>query len=129
METLQPREFSQKASFYGLTILALACCEGTSVPSPTQSEQANSTTTQAAPLNQKQRIIRAIKHLEYGRVEQVTEMLNAYLAISPKSKIARDLLKQNTTSVDDYIPKQHFTISLESGLSLSALSKARKCLQ
>ncbi len=79
---------------------------------------------QAEPgLALRQRILKAIDKLGTGQEDVAKAELNAYLSVSPKSQIARHLLKQITTPANQFYPSEYFTVELAYGQSISTLAE------
>ncbi len=74
-------------------------------------------------LSTKQRFVKAIEHLEFGREQEAIVQLQAYLTKVPKSRNAKELMAQIKTDSADYFPNESFSVNLESGESLSTLSR------
>lgn len=115
---------------YGVVIAAvcsLSSCKLTE--NFTSSEQPETNTEQAEvrkvpkELSTKQRFVKAIEHLEYGREQEAIVQLQAYLTKVPKSKNAKELMAQIKTESAEYFPSESFSVNLESGESLSTLSR------
>ncbi len=88
-----------------------------------QSQQPPEAIYQATPdLTVQQRFRQALALLEAGNPGQAKAELQAYVDERPNSKIARDLLNQIELAAD-YFPTESFPVELESGESLSTLSK------
>lgn len=73
-------------------------------------------------LTVQQRFRQALQLLEAGNPGQAQAELLAYVDERPRSKIARDLLAQIDKTAE-YFPAESFQVVLESGESLSTLSK------
>ncbi|MEM9620594.1 MAG: LysM domain-containing protein [Pseudomonadota bacterium] len=109
------------------TLMLAACASVDNAPEDAPADQDAEMTApisyQASPgLTTQQRFREALALLENGNPGQAEAELQAYLQERPRSKIARDLVSQ-ITRAEDYFPEESFTVVLESGESLSTLSK------
>ncbi|MEH6607134.1 MAG: LysM domain-containing protein [Pseudomonadales bacterium] len=115
---------------FGFFILALSACE-----SPGQVPNESSTAVvdeQSEPaieyvaeqgLSLQQRFKKALGYLEKGEYQQAKAELLAYQVERPKSDIVNDLILQIDMTSNEYYPEEFFEVTLESGESLSTLSK------
>lgn len=74
-------------------------------------------------LSDDERLSKAIKNLELGNSEIAKVELEAYLSSTPRSKIAKQLLHQIKTPVEQLYPDAFFEVDIEYGESLSTLSE------
>lgn len=106
-------------------IAGLTGCQTTpEEPSTSTSATAPAPTPAAAPepdlsLEPRERLSRGIQHLERGEERQAQAELRAYLAATPGSSLARRLLAQIDTPIDEVFPSESFALQLEPGQSLS----------
>lgn len=106
-------------------MFVLSSCKVTEGTSSTGAPETNQTAIVKVPkdLSTKQLFVKAIEHLEYGREQNAIVHLQAYMEKVPRSKNAKDLMEQIKTDTADYFPSESFSVNLESGESLSTLSR------
>lgn len=121
------RDYKVKYCAVVVSICLLTSCKLTEQASSQEDPLLNTPEVTATKvpkeLSTKQRFIRAIEHLEFGREKDAMEQLKSYLEKVPNSKNAKGLLAQINTDADTYFPAENFSVKLESGESLSTLSR------
>ena len=115
---------SMKNGLMLAVLLVLAGCQSflTEDP-PLRNEPEAIVLTPEPGLTDQQRLRKAIALLSKGDAGQAEVELQAYLDHVKKSRVARILLEQIQTPVEDYFPAEFVAIMLSNGESLSTIAK------
>lgn len=92
-------------------------------PAKTKIETPEEVIQAQAGLTPKQRMTKALDALDKGQTQVAYAELQEYLVTFPNSPRANKLVNQIKTPISDFYPEDFFSIELESGQSLSTLSK------
>jgi tetratricopeptide (TPR) repeat protein len=106
-----------------LTLAGCATGPGGGQPEPSSEAVDYAAYTPNPDLSTGERIREALRLLERGNVGQARAELAAFLEQRPSSSIGKELMAQIDTPVEEYFPAEYVRIDLESGETLSTISK------
>lgn len=109
-----------------LSTLVFAACAAPGDKPASESTASSSGAPAYTPrpgLDDKARFREALVQLERGESDKARAELALYLQHQPSSKVARDLVRQIDLTAQEYFPPDFREVTLESGVSLSSLSK------
>ncbi|RLA45395.1 MAG: hypothetical protein DRR06_07450 [Gammaproteobacteria bacterium] len=117
-----------KKTLIFVALPVLVACQSVPVEQPARQEQPSVGVDESAflaepGLTDQQRLHKAIQLLGLGSESQAEAELQAYLSNVPDSKIARDLLRQINTPLNELYPQEFVEIALENGQSLSTIAQ------
>ncbi len=115
-------------------LLMLAACKSADVqqePLPEQSDIAGAEEvlrsepayTANPDIRDSDRFYYALRLLEQGEAQHARVELETFLVHQPRSRRARELIRQIDTPVADYFPRDYFEVKLQPGESLSVLAR------